>query len=175
MTTQPFPYDENRVSVVYLTEHNSLLGCVDTFSIVPADGVNNILPKDTSMPKAPSADAAIAATAEPSAANGKKRKAPSKTEIAPPTHKERLQDGVYDPCLPGGGKKTIEFKSLIHVDDNGLETWNAIVDDFASASSSADPGLYHAVLVNNEKTGDWEDSGTDCTKKVIPHGVSLSS
>jgi len=31
MTTQPFPYDENRVSVVYLTEHNSLLGCVDTF------------------------------------------------------------------------------------------------------------------------------------------------
>ncbi|KAL7429333.1 hypothetical protein ACHAXM_001653 [Skeletonema potamos] len=85
MTTQPFPYDENRVSVVYLTEHNSLLGCVDTFSIVPADGVNNILPKDTSMPKAPSADAAIAATAEPSAANGKKRKAPSKTEPAPPT------------------------------------------------------------------------------------------
>jgi hypothetical protein len=76
--------------------------------------------------------------------------------VSDTTAKERLQDGVYDPCLPGGGKKTIEFKSLIHVDDNGLETWNATVDDFASASSSADPGLYHAVLVNNEKTGDWD-------------------
>ncbi|KAL7431919.1 hypothetical protein ACHAXM_002874 [Skeletonema potamos] len=74
--------------------------------------------------------------------------------VSDTTAKERLQDGVYDPCLPGGGKKTIEFKSLIHVDDNGLETWNATVDDFASASSSADPGLYHAVLVNNEKTAD---------------------
>jgi len=75
--------------------------------------------------------------------------------VSDTTAKERLQDGVYDPCLPGGGK-TIEFKSLIHFDDNGLETWNATADDLASAISSADPGLYHAVLVNNEKTGDWD-------------------
>ena len=76
--------------------------------------------------------------------------------VADTTAKARLQDGVFDPCLPGGGKKTIEFKSLIHIDDNGLETWNATVDDFASASSSTDPGLYHAVLVNNEETGNWD-------------------
>lgn len=76
--------------------------------------------------------------------------------VANTTAKARLQDGVYDPCLPGGGKKRIEFKSLIHIDDNGLATWNATVDDFASASSSTDPGLYHAVLVNDEETGDWD-------------------
>ncbi len=76
--------------------------------------------------------------------------------VANTTAKARLQDGVYDPCLPGGGKKTIEFKSLIHIGENGLATWNATVDDFASASSSTDPGLYHAVLVNDEETGDWD-------------------
>eukprot|EP00984_Skeletonema_dohrnii_P013073 scaffold5383_cov152-Skeletonema_dohrnii-CCMP3373.AAC.8 len=76
--------------------------------------------------------------------------------VADTTAKARLQDGVFDPCLPGGGKKTIEFKSLIHIGNNGLETWNATVDDFASASSSTDPGLYHAVLVNNEETGNWD-------------------
>eukprot|EP00986_Skeletonema_menzelii_P001464 scaffold387_cov136-Skeletonema_menzelii.AAC.7 len=74
--------------------------------------------------------------------------------VADTTAKARLQDGVYDPCLPGGGKKTIEFKSIVHIGDNGLETWNATVDDFASVSSN--PGLYHAVLVNNEKKGDWD-------------------
>ena len=76
--------------------------------------------------------------------------------VSDTTAKARLQNGVYDPCLPGGGKKTIEFKSLIHFDDNGLETWNATADDFASASSSTDPGLYHAILVNDEETGDWD-------------------
>lgn len=66
----------------------------------------------------------------------------------------RLQDGVYDPCLPGGGKQTIQFKSLIHFDDNGLETWNATVDDLSAGG--AEPGSYHAVLKNDEKTGDWD-------------------
>ena len=64
----------------------------------------------------------------------------------------RLIDGVYDPCLPGG--KRLEFKSNIHFDGrNGIETWNASVDDIPSVG---DDGSYHAVLVNNEDTGDWD-------------------
>lgn len=65
----------------------------------------------------------------------------------------RLIHGVYDPCLPGG--KRLEFKSNIHFDDrNGIETWNASVDDIPSVD---DDGSYHAVLVNNEDTGDWDE------------------
>ena len=72
------------------------------------------------------------------------------------TAKERLQDGVYDPCLPGGGKQKIEFKSLIHFNgESGLETWDATRDDLSVVASSGD-GLYHATLVNADKTGDWD-------------------
>eukprot|EP00804_Cyclotella_cryptica_P020284 CCRYP_015889-RA/>CCRYP_015889-RA protein AED:0.01 eAED:0.01 QI:377/1/1/1/1/1/2/995/645 len=67
--------------------------------------------------------------------------------------KERLVDGVYNPCLPGGGKKKMEFKSNIHFDAQGMETRNANVDDIPSIDED---GSYHAVLVNNEPTGDWE-------------------
>ncbi|KAL9186109.1 hypothetical protein ACHAXT_005347 [Thalassiosira profunda] len=63
--------------------------------------------------------------------------------------KARLVDGVYDPCLPGGGR--LEFKTRVHYDENGVETWDASVDDFAIT----DAGTYHAVLVNEEATGDW--------------------
>ena len=72
--------------------------------------------------------------------------------------RQRLVDGVYDPCLPGGGKKRVEFKSNIHFDEYGIETWNATVDDFSLSSSNydAEPGSYHAILVNEENTGDWD-------------------
>jgi hypothetical protein len=66
--------------------------------------------------------------------------------------KQRLVDGVYNPCLPGG-KMRIEFKSNIHFDSNSIETWNANADEIPSVDSD---GAYHAVLVNNKETGDWE-------------------
>ena len=67
--------------------------------------------------------------------------------------KERLIDGVYNPCLPGGGKKRLEFKSNVHFDERGMETWDAQADGIPSVDTS---GSYHAVLVNNKDTGDWE-------------------
>jgi hypothetical protein len=66
--------------------------------------------------------------------------------------KQRLVDGVYNPCLPGG-KKRIEFKSNIHFASNAMETWNANADEIPSVDND---GAYHAVLVNNKETGDWE-------------------
>lgn len=66
--------------------------------------------------------------------------------------KQRLVDGVYNPCLPGG-KQKIEFKSNIHFDSNGMETWNAHADEIPSVNND---GSYHAVLVNNNDAGDWE-------------------
>jgi len=69
------------------------------------------------------------------------------------TVRERLMDGIYDPCLPGGGR--LEFKSNIHFDENGMETWDASVDDFVTSSNSAEAGSYHAVLINKNQTGDW--------------------
>eukprot|EP00579_Thalassiosira_antarctica_P002467 CAMPEP_0201873432 /NCGR_PEP_ID=MMETSP0902-20130614/5931_1 /ASSEMBLY_ACC=CAM_ASM_000551 /TAXON_ID=420261 /ORGANISM="Thalassiosira antarctica, Strain CCMP982" /LENGTH=682 /DNA_ID=CAMNT_0048400023 /DNA_START=29 /DNA_END=2077 /DNA_ORIENTATION=- len=71
------------------------------------------------------------------------------------TAKARLIDGVYDPCLPGGGNRSIKFKTRVHFDENGMETWDASVDDFATSSNTDDNGLYHAILVNDENTGDW--------------------
>mmetsp|Transcript_32063 Transcript_32063/g.67403 ORF Transcript_32063/g.67403 Transcript_32063/m.67403 type:complete len:679 (-) Transcript_32063:215-2251(-) len=70
------------------------------------------------------------------------------------TSKARLVKGVYDPCLPSGGR--IEFKTRVHFDENGMETWNAFADDFATSSNiGTNDGLYHAILVNNENAGDW--------------------
>eukprot|EP01082_Thalassiosira_pseudonana_P002328 g2037.t1 g2037 contig11:581154-583564(+) len=74
--------------------------------------------------------------------------------------KERLVNGVFDPCMPGGGKK-MEFKTNIHFGANGLETWNATVDDFASdLIDGVDAGSYHAILVNNKAAGDWDQCKT---------------
>eukprot|EP00581_Thalassiosira_minuscula_P004796 CAMPEP_0183737372 /NCGR_PEP_ID=MMETSP0737-20130205/51741_1 /TAXON_ID=385413 /ORGANISM="Thalassiosira miniscula, Strain CCMP1093" /LENGTH=689 /DNA_ID=CAMNT_0025971627 /DNA_START=144 /DNA_END=2213 /DNA_ORIENTATION=- len=67
--------------------------------------------------------------------------------------KARLVDGVYDPCLPGGG--TMEIKTRVHFDENGIETWDASFDDLATPSNAGDDGVYHATLVNEEATGDW--------------------
>ena len=39
------------------------------------------------------------------------------------TAKARLVEGIYDPCLPAGGR--IEFKTSVHFDNNGIDTWNA--------------------------------------------------
>ncbi|KAL7473582.1 hypothetical protein ACHAXS_014134 [Conticribra weissflogii] len=69
------------------------------------------------------------------------------------TVRDRLMDGIYDPCLPGGGR--LEIKSNIHFDRNGIETWNASVDDFIASGAAAEAGTYHAVLVNKNDTGDW--------------------
>jgi len=76
------------------------------------------------------------------------------------TAKARLVEGIYDPCLPAGGR--IEFKTSVHFDNNGIDTWNASVDDFSAVTEpgSADYGHYHAVLVNNENSGDWEQCKT---------------
>ena len=76
------------------------------------------------------------------------------------TAKARLVEGIYDPCLPAGGR--IEFKTSVHYDRNGMDTWNASVDDFSAVTEpgSAEYGHYHAVLVNNENAGDWEKCKT---------------
>jgi Golgi nucleoside diphosphatase len=76
------------------------------------------------------------------------------------TAKARLVEGIYDPCLPAGGR--IEFKTSVHYDKNGIDTWNASVDDFSAVTEpgSSDYGHYHAVLVNNENAGDWEQCKT---------------
>lgn len=76
------------------------------------------------------------------------------------TARARLVDGIYDPCLPAGGR--IEFKTSVHYDKNGMDTWNAAVDDFSAVRTTEnfdlaeEYGQYHAVLVNNENAGDWD-------------------
>jgi len=40
---QPLPYDEDRVTVVYLREHKDMPGCMSSFKAVAGNGRNNIL------------------------------------------------------------------------------------------------------------------------------------
>ena len=42
---QPLPYDEDRVTLVYLREHKDVPGCMSSFNAVAGNGRNNILPK----------------------------------------------------------------------------------------------------------------------------------
>jgi hypothetical protein len=42
---QPFPYDEDQVSVIFLREHKSIHGCLASFKVVPGDGKNDVLPE----------------------------------------------------------------------------------------------------------------------------------
>lgn len=61
---------------------------------------------------------------------------------------ERLVDGVYNPCLPGGSSQRI--RTNIHVDDRGIETWDH-TEKYASGT-----GYFEANLVNNEDAADYE-------------------
>jgi Golgi nucleoside diphosphatase len=71
---------------------------------------------------------------------------------------QRLIEGVYNPCLPGGSSK--EFRTNIHVDKNGVETW-----DFVQNYPSGD-GFYQAVVKNDEKRGD-PDRCLQLTKDLL--------
>jgi hypothetical protein len=61
---------------------------------------------------------------------------------------DRLAEGVYNPCLPGGADKLV--RTTIFVDKNGFETWNSTGTD-----ASAD-GYREAILRNDKKKGDAE-------------------
>ena len=72
----PFPYNEDRMSVLYLKEHALYAGCVDTFEIMSAeDGYHDLLPTVTRVPQVSSPAAAI--SADTPVATRKKRQAPS--------------------------------------------------------------------------------------------------
>ena len=60
---------------------------------------------------------------------------------------ERLVQGVYNPCLPGGGRQ--ETRLNIYIDAMGEETWE-------SDSSVSEDGYYRAILVNHNSTADFE-------------------
>jgi Golgi nucleoside diphosphatase len=62
------------------------------------------------------------------------------------SRQERMIDGVYNPCLPGGSKQ--EIRTNIHFSDNGVETW-----DFSGVYPSGN-GFYQAILVNKNERGD---------------------
>ncbi len=84
----PLPYNQDLMSVLYLTESRRFPGCVDTFEIVAGDGQNETLPACvTRASSASSASSAAAAktlltATKTNTAAGKKRKATSKGQTA---------------------------------------------------------------------------------------------
>ena len=61
---------------------------------------------------------------------------------------DRLVEGVYNPCLPGGSSRTI--RTNIHEDENGMETWDY------DPNSALQNGFYQAILKNEEKASNYE-------------------
>jgi GDA1/CD39 (nucleoside phosphatase) family len=63
---------------------------------------------------------------------------------------DRLVKGIYNPCLPGGGTVKQEIRTNIHVDDKGMETWEAN-DAYPSGN-----GFFQTILVNEEDHSDYD-------------------
>jgi Golgi nucleoside diphosphatase len=59
---------------------------------------------------------------------------------------ERVVEGIYNPCLPGGAK--MEIRTNIHINENGVETLE-FADSYASGN-----GFFQAVLENKNERGD---------------------
>jgi Golgi nucleoside diphosphatase len=68
--------------------------------------------------------------------------------VAKADMKTRLIIGVQNPCLPGGSSEQVRLS--IHIDDNGLETF----DPGIGVSQNA---FYQAMLKNDEQTGNFKD------------------
>jgi Golgi nucleoside diphosphatase len=62
---------------------------------------------------------------------------------------ERLVEGIYNPCLPGGAK--MDFRTDIHLNEKGVETLE-YEGEFASGN-----GFYQAVLKNENQRGDPDE------------------
>jgi Golgi nucleoside diphosphatase len=63
------------------------------------------------------------------------------------TREERLIQGIYNPCLPGGSKQ--DLRTNIHIAPSGVETW-----DYEKGLYPSGDGFFQAVLVNENERGD---------------------
>jgi hypothetical protein len=63
---------------------------------------------------------------------------------------ERLIDGIYNPCLPGGSRKEIRINTHFNR-TSGVETMH-YTEEYASGN-----GFYNALLKNDKTTGDWSE------------------
>jgi Golgi nucleoside diphosphatase len=66
--------------------------------------------------------------------------------VAGKDSRERLVDGVYNPCLPGGTK--VDVRTNIHLTNRSMETWEY------SEEYEGHDGFYQAVLKNDGVGGD---------------------
>ena len=74
------------------------------------------------------------------------------------TIQERLVDGIYNPCLPGGAQ--MEVRSNIHfVNSTGVATW-------PTPLAESDDGYYQAILKNDYPGGD-ADRCLDIVKGLL--------
>ena len=62
---------------------------------------------------------------------------------------ERLVQGVYNPCLPGGSARQ-EIRTNIHLDQGGMETWK-YTEKYPSGT-----GFYQAYLMNDNDAADYD-------------------
>lgn len=68
--------------------------------------------------------------------------------VADKTTQQRLVDGVYNPCMPGGSKT--EIRTDVHLTNTThMETW-----DYSEDSSPSQDGYYQAIIQNHEEKGD---------------------
>jgi len=91
-TQQPFPYDKDLVSVVFLREHESIPGCLGSFNVVAGDGKNDILPESPSaivtantIALTPKEDRKSPSTAKTASSNSKNSKKEGNGAKKPPT------------------------------------------------------------------------------------------
>jgi Golgi nucleoside diphosphatase len=68
--------------------------------------------------------------------------------LAGTSAQDRLVDGVFNPCLPGGSRKDVRLK--VHINNDGEETWKFDAHE-------TENGAYNAVLKNENKSGNFEE------------------
>ena len=136
----PFPYEKDRMSVLYLKEHESFSGCVDRYEIMAADGYHDLLPKATCVPQVSCVDAAI--SADTPVAAGKKRKTPS--TAAPVESKAQRSDKEEEgTCKSDDNDYEIMEKSVDKYDTSNKGELKSIVDPSFSRKY---PGVMEAAF-----------------------------
>lgn len=180
-TQPPLPYyNQDQMSVLYLTESRRFPGCVDTFEIVAGDGQNNALPARVTQASSAAATATAAITlinsTETNTAARKKQNAASKGQTAHTKKKvnssKKVEEGTSKSVHQEGSKKSVT-KAAKGGATNSAAKKTSPPKESAAAGSKLPPNKSTTVGVLKAKTANESSSSSSKTDfPSIPKVIS---